>query len=67
VGITPPKVLGAAKPTSSVIISRIFGAPLGGTTRAGHAGLEHVKLNITLKFPRRSRQVPAIEGGGVLR
>jgi hypothetical protein len=31
-GITPPKVLGAAKPTSSVMISNTFGAPLGGTT-----------------------------------
>jgi hypothetical protein len=35
VGITPTKVLGAAKPTSSVMISKTFGAPLGGTTRAG--------------------------------
>ena len=40
VGITPPKVDGAAKPTSSVMISRIFGAPFGGTTRAGHAGFD---------------------------
>src|SRR4029077_11258930 len=37
VGMTPPKVAGAPKPTSSVIISRIFGASFGGTTRAGHA------------------------------
>jgi hypothetical protein len=30
VGMTPPNVLGAAKPTSSVMISRMFGAPFGG-------------------------------------
>jgi len=30
--MTPPNVLGAAKPTSSVMISRMFGAPFGGTT-----------------------------------
>ena len=35
VGITPPKVLATPKPESSVMISRTFGAPLGGTTRAG--------------------------------
>jgi hypothetical protein len=40
VGITPPKVLGAPKPTSSVKISRMFGAPLGGTTRGGHQGFD---------------------------
>ena len=40
VGITPPKVDGAPKPTSSVMINRMLGAPLGGTIRAGHAGLD---------------------------
>ena len=35
VGMTPPKVEGAPKPTSSVMMSRMFGAPLGGTTLAG--------------------------------
>lgn len=30
VGITPTKVDGAAKPTSSVMIKRMFGASLGG-------------------------------------
>src|SRR5208337_3302575 len=40
VGITPPKVLGAAKPTSSVMIKSTLGAPLGGTTRGGHQGLD---------------------------
>jgi hypothetical protein len=37
VGMMPPNVEGAPKPTSSVMINRMFGAPLGGTTRAGHA------------------------------
>src|SRR5271163_1600060 len=36
VGITPPKVDGAPKPTSSVMISRMLGAPAGGTIRGGH-------------------------------
>src|SRR5271166_3579962 len=36
VGITPPKVEGAPKPTSSVMISRMLGAPAGGTIRGGH-------------------------------
>jgi hypothetical protein len=36
VGMTPPKVLGTPKPASSVMISSTFGAPFGGTTRAGH-------------------------------
>src|SRR5262249_50004824 len=35
-GITPPNVLPAPKPVSSVMIRRMFGAPLGGTTRGGH-------------------------------
>src|SRR5215468_8776309 len=40
VGITPPKVLGAPKPTSSVMISRTLGACLGGTTRGAHQGFD---------------------------
>ena len=36
VGMTPPKVLGTPKPASSVMISRMFGAPFGGTTRGAH-------------------------------
>src|SRR6516225_9353848 len=46
VGMTPPKVDGAPKPTSSVIMSRTFGAPLGGTTRAGHAGFDCAALRL---------------------
>ena len=40
VGMTPPKVDGAPKPSSSVMISRTFGAPFGGTTRGGHQGAD---------------------------
>src|SRR6516162_2364262 len=40
VGITPPKVPGAPKPWSSVIMSSTLGAPLGGTTRGGHQGVD---------------------------
>ncbi len=38
--MTPPNVLGAPKPQSSVMISSTFGAPLGGTTRGGHHGFD---------------------------
>src|SRR5512139_3728245 len=38
--MTPPKVLGTPKPASSVMISSTFGAPLGGTTRGAHQGLD---------------------------
>src|SRR5678816_1200852 len=40
VGMTPPNVLGAPKPQSSVMISNTLGAPLGGTTRGGHHGVD---------------------------
>src|SRR5215469_5429694 len=46
VGMTPPKVDGAPKPTSSVMTRRIFGAPAGGTTRAGHAGFDCAALRL---------------------
>jgi hypothetical protein len=38
--MTPPKVLGAPKPTSSVMINSTFGAPFGGTTRGGQYGVD---------------------------
>src|SRR5262245_27621831 len=44
VGMTPPKVLGAPNPTSSVMINRTFGAPLGGTTLGVQYGLESSAL-----------------------
>ena len=40
VGTTPPNVLGAPKPLSSVMISSTLGAPFGGTTRGAHQGFE---------------------------
>src|SRR5207247_540692 len=40
VGMTPPNVLGTPKPESSVMMSRIFGAFLGGTTRGAHQGFD---------------------------
>src|SRR5262249_24192914 len=46
VGITPPKVLGAPKPQSSVMISSTLGAPLGGTTRGAHHGLDWAALRL---------------------
>src|SRR5215831_3014838 len=39
VGITPPNAESTAKSISSVMISRMLGAPLGGTTRAGQSRL----------------------------
>src|SRR5581483_1046805 len=40
VGITPPNVLGTPKPASSVMISKMFGASFGGTTRGAHHGFD---------------------------
>ena len=40
VGMTPPKVLGAPKPWSSVMIRSTFGAPFGGTMRGAHQGVD---------------------------
>ncbi|MCY1303540.1 hypothetical protein D9M70_532520 [compost metagenome] len=40
VGMTPPKVLGAPKPWSSVMMSSTLGAPFGGTTRGVHQGVD---------------------------
>src|SRR5262249_35936986 len=48
VGITPPNVVVTPKPVSSVIIKRMFGAPFGGTTRAGHQGVDCAALRSIL-------------------
>ena len=40
VGMTPPNVLGAPNPQSSVMMRRMLGAPLGGTTRGGHQAFD---------------------------
>src|SRR5436309_1618374 len=46
VGMTPPKVLGAPKPWSSVMMSKTLGAPLGGTTRGGHQAFDSDALSL---------------------
>jgi hypothetical protein len=46
VGTTPPKVLGAPKPLSSVMMSRTLGAFFGGTTRGGHQGVDSVAFSL---------------------
>jgi len=48
VGITPPNVLETPKPVSSVMINKTFGAPLGGTTRAGQYGVDRAVLRSIL-------------------
>src|SRR5450631_2095362 len=48
VGMTPPKVLGTPKPESSVMISSTFGAPLGGTTRGAHQGVDSVAFSLII-------------------
>src|SRR5215469_12903450 len=40
VGITPLNVEGAPKPTSSVMVKRMLGAPFGGTTRGAHQSFD---------------------------
>ena len=44
--MTPPKVLGAPKPWSSVMINSTLGAPFGGTTRGGHHGFDSEALSL---------------------
>src|SRR5208282_65127 len=46
VGMTPPKVLGTPYPWSSVMMRRTLGAPLGGTTRGGHHGVESLASSL---------------------
>jgi hypothetical protein len=38
--MTPPKVLGAPKPWSSVMMSNTLGAPFGGTMRGAHQAFD---------------------------
>ena len=40
VGMTPPNVLGAPNPSSSVMISSTLGAPAGGTILGAHHGVD---------------------------
>ncbi len=65
VGMTPPKVLGMPKPASSVMISRMLGASLGGTTVGGHQGVDckRVILDHPAELRRGRRQLVAADGG----
>src|SRR5208283_1151984 len=45
VGIGPPNVLLAPKPTSSVRISKMLGAPFGALTSPGKSGVESLGVN----------------------
>src|SRR5947209_3383068 len=44
--MTPPKVLLTPYPWSSVMMSKILGAPLGGTMVGGHHGLDSVAFSL---------------------
>jgi len=44
--MTPPKVLGAPKPWSSVMMSSTLGAPFGGTTRGAHQAFDSVAFSL---------------------
>src|SRR6476646_10448942 len=46
VGMMPPKVLGAPKPTSSVMMSSTLGAPFGGTTRGAHHAFDSAAFSL---------------------
>ena len=52
------------KPTSSVMISRMFGAPFGGTMRAGQYGFDcsGVGVDLASERLRRVRQISAVDG-----
>src|SRR5262249_32526218 len=54
--MTPPNVLPAPNPVSSVMMSRMFGAPFGGTTRGGHHGFDWSAFRST--FPPNGRSGP---------
>jgi hypothetical protein len=54
--MTPPKVLGAPNPWSSVIISKILGAPFGGTTRGAHQAFDSEAFSLITP--------PNFDGGG---
>src|SRR5208283_6067177 len=46
VGTTPPNVPGAPNPLSSVMMSKMLGAPFFGTTRGGHQAFESEALSL---------------------
>src|SRR5271166_2281440 len=65
VGMTPPKVDGAPKPTSSVMISRMLGAPAGGTIRGGHHDLDWAAFR--LMVPPNGRLGAGSTSPGIVR
>src|SRR5215475_9684035 len=46
VGMTPPNVLGAPKPTSSVMMSSTLGACFGGTMRGAHHAFDWAAFSL---------------------
>src|SRR5882672_1586514 len=46
VGMTPPNVPLTPYPWSSVMMSRMFGAPLGGTTVGGHQVFDSLAVSL---------------------
>src|SRR5262245_53408832 len=50
VGIGPPKVLDAPKPTSSVRMSRTFGAPFGASMPLGKSGVDSLAVRPILPW-----------------
>src|SRR5512147_923787 len=46
VGTTPPNVLGAPNPQSSVMMSNTLGAPFGGATVGAHHAFESVAFSL---------------------
>src|SRR5713101_7033637 len=59
VGMTPPNVLGTPKPESSVMMSRIFGACLGGTMRGAHHAFDWRAPSL-ITPPRISDRAPEV-------
>src|SRR5271155_2442084 len=65
VGMTPPKVDGAPKPTSSVMIKRMLGAPSGGTIRGGHHDFDWVAFRLIV--PPNGRSGAGSTSPGIVR
>src|SRR5277367_1360479 len=65
VGMTPPKVDGAPKPTSSVMIRRMLGAPAGGTIRGGHHDFDRSAFRLIV--PPNGRSGAGSTSPGIVR
>ena len=62
VGMTPPNVLGAPKPTSSVMMRSTLGALLGGTTRGAHHAFDWKPEDPTSNMRVYQFKLPKAEG-----